>query len=105
MYYYKRIALLNLMSLISFVASAAGIIMFFTKPVVTVFCGVFSIVESLLQVIFGEQNSIITEILTIVIAIVIAFIAKLSYMQTIGFALCVVNVLLYIIGLFFIRKG
>lgn len=105
MYYYnKMFAFLNAFGFISSLISIIGIILFFINPVFTFFCASFSIINSILQVFVGEQNNFSTEILTIIIAIIIAFVAKISYINTISFALCVSDALLSIIGWIFVAN-
>lgn len=103
MYYYnsKATIFLNLLGFISAIVSIAGIVLFFFNPALTIICAIVSIINSLLQVFIGEQNNFSTEILTIVIAAIISFIAKISYINTICFALCISNALFYIVGLIF----
>lgn len=103
MHYYKLFAFLNAFGLISSLISVIGIILFFINPVFTIFCAAFSIINSILQVFFGEQNSFSTEtiIIIIIIAVIIASLAKISYINTISFALCIGEVLLCIIGWIF----
>lgn len=105
MFYYKMLAFLNAFGFISGLLSIIGIILFFINPVFTIFCAAFSIIDSILQIFFGEQNNFSTEIFTIIIAVIIACIAKLSYINTISFALCICNALLWIIGWIFVANN
>lgn len=100
-YYKKRLAFLSLFGFISALISVVGIIFYFVNPIVTIICAAFSIINSILQVFIGEQNNFSTEIFTIIIAVIIALIAKISFINTICFALCIADALLQIIGWIF----
>ena len=102
MYYYnRRIAVLNVFGFLSALISIIGIILFFINPIITIICAAFSIINSILQVFIGEQNNFSTEIFTIIISVIVAFIAKISYINTISFALCIGDALLQIVGWIF----
>ena len=95
MYRYRFI---NIFGFISILIAIAGVICFFINPTITIVCGVVSIIDSLIQRFFGEQNSLITEILTTFVAIIVAVIAKLAILQIVAFALCLAEAILGVIG-------
>ena len=103
MYYYnKRMLFLNILGFIITLTSILGIIFFFINPVITIVCAVLSILNSVIQIFAGQQNNFTTELITGIIAVIIAFIAKISYINTICIALCIGDVLMNIMGLIFI---
>lgn len=95
MYRYRFV---NVCGFISILVSIAGVICFFINPTITIVCGVVSVINSLIQRFFGEQNSLITEFFTIFVAIIVAVIAKLAILQTVSFALCLDETILGVIG-------
>lgn len=93
--------LATIFGILSVVAAIVGVIFFFINPTVTIVCAVISILNSIIQVVCGDQNNLTTEIATIVIAIIIALIADISIFNTICFALCIVEALMTVIGWIF----
>ena len=85
-------------SVLSILASIIGVRFFFINPTITIICAVVTLFNSVVQTVCGDQNNLNTEIFTVVIAIIIALIAELSIFNIIGFALCIVETLMNIIG-------
>ena len=83
---------------VSTLSSIAGLICFFINPTVTVVCGITSVINSLIQRIWGEQNSLTTEIITIFIAMLVAVFADLYWLTCTSFALCLVETVFALIG-------
>ena len=88
----------NIVSVLSIVLCIVGIVFFFINPIITVICGVFSALNSIIQILFGEQNGLTTEVITIAIAAVIAKITNSSTIIAICFGLCIIDLLFSIIG-------
>lgn len=84
--------------ILSVIGSVLGIVFFFINPIVTIICGAFSLVSSIINIIWGDQNNLGTEIFTIVVATVIFFFTETNWFEIVTFALCIVEVLLTIIG-------
>lgn len=93
-----RSPFMSVISAVSIIASVVGIIFFLINPTVTVVCGILTFLNSIIQVIWGDQNNLSTEFITIIISIIIALIAKLSTFHVVCFALCLVETLMTIIG-------
>ena len=94
---------------ISFVIAVIGIICYFNNTYfLTIICGFFTLIDSFIQVLWGDQNNFNTEIAFIVIAVVIALIFKLPLLPFIALILCITSVLFELIGwilmFFTIRK-
>lgn len=98
MYQYKFATIFGVLSTI---VSILGIIFFFINPSVTCYCALFSLLNSLIQITVGGQNNLNTEISTIIIALIIALIGRLNILRTISFAICLIDVLMYIFGLIY----
>ncbi len=96
---HERMFLISrIFSLSTTIISIIGIIFFFVNPTVTTVCACFSIINSFIQVIYGDQKNFSTEILTVIIAIIISGIAGISYWNTICLSLCIADVLLTVLG-------
>lgn len=83
---------------LSTISSVIGLIYFFINPTVTIICGIISIINSIIQVLFSDQNSLTTETLTIFISIIVALIIHKPIFQTVCFALCIGDVLFLLLG-------
>lgn len=90
--------MVNLLGFLSTLTSSVGIVFFFINPVVTLFCAVFSLLNSWIQVVFAEQNNLNTEVFTVIIACLVALIFNLNYLNTIAFAICIGDAVLSIVG-------
>lgn len=91
----------TIFGVLSTIAAIVGVVFFFINPTVTIICAIISALNSLVQVIWGDQNNLNTEIATIVIGVIIALIADFSIFNTICFALCIVEALMTVIGWIF----
>ena len=89
---------------VSSIASMIGIVCFFINPTITIICGILSLVNSILQVAFSDQNNLSTEITTIIIAIILALIIKTPIIPLIALFLCGVEILMLIISWIFISR-
>lgn len=88
-------------NILSFLAVIIGVIAFFINPVITIFCGVISIMNSIIQVVMADQNNLNTEIATIIVAVIIALIFDLSIINIVSFALCAIELLMTVLGWIF----
>jgi hypothetical protein len=85
---------------IEFFVAIAGIVCFFTgHQTITFFCAAFSLLHSFLNVVFGEQNGFGTEILTVVVAIVVAVVFHLDMFGVVAVAICIGSVAIMIVPL------
>ena len=83
----------EILGTIEFLASLAGIICFFTgHQTITLFCAAFSILHSFLNVVFGDQNNLGTEIFTIFVALIVAVVFKLDMLSVVAVAVCIGSV-------------
>lgn len=86
-------------SFVGFVASITGIISFLlNNPIITVICAVVTLVDSGIQIFIGDQNSFITEILTVLIGAIIGLITKIGIFSGIAVALCFVCAFMTLLG-------
>jgi hypothetical protein len=81
------------MAVFEFIAVVAGIICFFTgHETITLFCAAFSLLHSFLNVVFGDQNGLGTEILTMLIGVIVAVVFKLDMLSVVAVAVCIGSV-------------
>ncbi len=78
----------------AFLGSIVGIVVYFLKKPtqyldILYICAGIAIVHSILNVLFGEQNNLITEIITIVIAVGVAFFYNLDTKTMIALFICI----------------
>lgn len=83
---------------ITTLSSIVGIVGFFFSPTITIVCAAISLINSIIQVIWGDQTNIGTEIATIFVGIIIALIFHLPIINTIAIALCIVEAIIGILG-------
>lgn len=96
---HERMFLISrIFSLLTTIISIIGIIFYFVNPTVTTVCACFSVINSFIQIIYGDQKNFSTEILTVIIAVIVSGIRDLSYWNTICFSLCIADVLLAVLG-------
>ena len=94
-----KIMVTNLIGFISTLTSIVGVIAFFCKAFpLLIFCAVISILNSFIQVIFGEQNNFTTEIATIILFGIISFFAKANIPIMISFGICIADVIMSVLG-------
>jgi len=80
----------EVMGTIEFLTSLAGVICFFTgHQAITLFCAAFSLLHSFLNVVFGDQNNLGTEIFTVIVAMIVAVIFKLDMLGVVAVAICI----------------
>lgn len=91
----------SIFHVLSILAAIIGIIFFFINPAITIVCAIISVLNSIIQVVFGGQNNLNTEIATIIIAVIIALIIDTSIINIICFALCAADILMLISGWIF----
>ena len=101
--------LVSLFGIASVITSAIGTVAFFTHSyTLLIVCAVISIADSLIQIIWGEQNNLNTEIATIVIFSVVSFFSNVKWIILVSFGLCISSLLITIVGwvliLFFIKR-
>lgn len=84
---------------ISFVASVSGIICYFTGLfTITLICGLITLLDSAIQVFWGEQNNFVTEIITIIIGAMVALIFHLPFFACIFLFLCIGSAFMMLFG-------
>jgi len=89
----------NVCSNIAGAISFCGIILAFPHAWnIVLLCGIVSLINSFIQIIFGEQNSIITEAVTIVIALIISVVFDISWLIVVPLTLCIVDFIITILG-------
>ena len=84
--------------IISAISALVGVICYFINPVITIVCGVVSLINSVIQIAFGDQNNFGTEFFSIIVAVIISLIFDLPIFTFIGFILCVVEVIMAFLG-------
>lgn len=84
--------------IMSAISSIVGVICYFINPVITIICGVVSLINSVVQITFGDQNNLSTEIFSVFIAVIISLIFDLPIFAFIGFILCVVEIIMAFLG-------
>lgn len=92
---------ISVIGAISTIASIVGAIFFFINPTVTIICAIISALNSILQVTFGDQNNITTEIAAIIIAVIVALIIQKPVFLIVCFAICLVEALMSVLGWIF----
>lgn len=90
--------MLGLFSTLSTLVSIVGAICFFAFPPLTYFCGAFSLLNSFIQLIFGEQKNLTTEISTAILGLIVALLVKGNILLYIAFMLCIGEIFTTIIG-------
>ena len=95
---YRQNTLSTISGTVGTISSFVGSIFFFININVTIICALILIVDSFIQVIFGEQNNLTTEVLTVIVAIIVALIIDANILHTIVFAMCIVTAVFSILG-------
>ena len=86
----------EILGVVELIVAIAGIICFFTGNVtITLYCAAFSLLHSLLNIIFGDQNGFGSELLTILIGVAVALIFKLDMLGVASVAVCIGSVLFF----------
>ena len=84
--------------IMSAISSIVGVICYFINAGITIICGVVSLINSVVQITFGDQNNLGTEIFSVFVAVIISLIFNLPIFAFIGFILCVVEVIMAFLG-------
>lgn len=101
MYGASKITILS--NIIGVMASIVGIVTFFCGfPIVTIVCAVITLFDSFIQVIAGDQNNFITEIVTIIIGVIVGLTTTIGVVDGISIALCFGCLALAVVGWAFI---
>ncbi len=81
-----------------------GSICYFFNPVITVICAIISVIESITNFLRGAQNSLITEIFTLVIGFILALVFNQNIFLFLCFSLCAGAAITFVLGtiIFFI---
>ena len=88
--------------IVSAIMSVIGIVFYFSdNQTITIVAAVISLLDFIIQVVGGKQNSLIAEIVTIIIAIIVSTIFKLSFFNTLAIFICFADLLLILIILSF----
>ena len=98
---YDFSAVSKISNVLSTISSIVGTIFFFINIKVTIICAILAIIDSFIQVIFGDQNNLVTEILTVIVAVIVALIRDANIFHYAAFALCVVSAVFTVIGWIF----
>lgn len=89
-----------LLSILVFIASAAGIAGFFCEvPVLIVIGGIAYILETISGLITGELRSLTTTVVTVVIAGIISGVAHYNILLGICFGLCIESIILGLLSI------
>ena len=100
--------LASILGFFSTFSSAVGIIAFFTNSsTLLLICVSISLINSIVQVIWGQQNNLNTEIATVVIFFIISFFTKSPWYIIISFGLCLIEVIMWLlslIGIIFLKR-
>lgn len=89
--------------IVSTIMAVIGIVFYFLdNQTITIIAAVFSLIDSFVQVVYGDQKHWISETITIFIAIIISVIFELSLFGTLAIFICFENALLTILGYIFL---
>lgn len=94
----------NCMKVISPIAALCGIIIFFgcdpapSYRIYVVMCAVITIINSFLQVKYGDQNSLTTEIITAIIGGIVGASTEAGIIYGISIALCIADLVMLVFG-------
>lgn len=88
---------------LEFIVALVGILCFFIgHPTITLFCAAFSLLHSFLNVVFGDQNNLMTEMFTIFVGMIVAVVFKLNMLNVVAVAICIGSVAIMIVPLLLI---
>lgn len=101
--------LTNILGYVASVIAIIGIILYYTVGNDwVIWCATFGLISSIMAVMWGGQNSLITEIIAFFVGLIVADISKLPFIQTIALALCYETTTMSIIAIgalgFFVFK-
>lgn len=92
--------LINTISWLTMVISIIGIISFYIdKPSVVYIAASITIFNSLIQVVFGGQNSFATEVFTVFLALVLSIFMSSPTLLVISLFLCFSDAIIGLLGL------
>ena len=92
---------LTAFSVIDTLSTIIGIIFYYIGlPIVTIISACLSILDSILQVKYGDQNSLATEVITVIIGVIVALIAKISIIPCVAVTICFGSAILGVFSLF-----
>ena len=80
----------NIISAISTIFAIAGIVCFFCGlRTITIICAVVTIIDSFVQIRWGDQNNFVTEIIAAIVGVFVALFTKTNIVHLISVALCI----------------
>ena len=85
--------------LISNLAAIVGVIFGFINPTVTIICAIIALIDSFLQITFGDQNNLGTEFLEIIIGLIVAWISGESWLVMTSYVICMGTAIVWIVGI------
>lgn len=94
--------LTTVMSIVGTMAAITGTVCFFTPSVsviVVYICAGVTILDSITQVLWGDQNNLATEILTYFIGAITAVVFKLNFWPTVAVSFCIAAVIFTVLEL------
>ena len=98
--------LLTITNILTIPASIIGIISYFvfpaSFPLIVLVCACICILHSILNVLFGGQNNLATEIITILIGVAVAYFFHFNMRNSICVAICVAELLFSVIPFLFL---
>lgn len=95
----KAQALLTSISIISFLGTITGIVLYFLGyPMVTFVCAILSVIDSFLQRFVGEQDNFVMESLSISVGFVVGYFLNIPFYLSMALALCIEHTLVVLIG-------
>ena len=89
---------MKFLSAITLICAILGIIFTFINPIVSIICASICIIHSICNVIFGDQNNLSSEIMTVIGAVIIALIFDFNILNTICFFICLAEFILRIVS-------
>lgn len=90
----------SISGLIADIAGCTGIVMYFIgMPIITVICASITIIDSIVQVVWGGQNNFITEVIAIIIGIIVGYVFNIHIVNSISLVLCIFCTVFLVIGL------
>ena len=80
----------NMIGIIANIVAIAGIVCFFCGlRTVTVICAVITIIDSFIQIRWGDQNNFVTEIIAAIVGVFVALFTKTNIVHLISVVLCI----------------
>lgn len=89
---------LNYLTLPVLIVSVGGIVCFYSGITSVVYiCAAVSLLHSILNVLFGKQNNLVSETITLIIGAFISWIFKCNFLLCIAVALCYGEVIVTVV--------